>query len=210
MIVSFKNCFNDCFVKSLPAAFMMLLVFLLFYLSDDRDDSLENVSAVVSSVSTIVSLIAILVWRKFQFSRFAKTSKKKEVYPYQTVSKIFLGKQEQRFYYSYIFLSVGGFTYYLASAYFEELDVNAVFVFIALYFVVFIKERVFSYRIYNGFFGRTPYEAKQLFEFMLRYQDDIDFRDGPGKPKKVLESTTKQAEKSVGGADWLPVGAEVQ
>lgn len=49
-----------------------------------------------------------------------------------------------------------------------------------------LKEAVVEYRIRNGLFGTTRFEARELIDFIVKNSDDIDFTDSNGNLRKAL------------------------
>ncbi|MGO4469692.1 hypothetical protein AB4Z11_29485, partial [Pseudoduganella sp. RAF53_2] len=70
-----------------------------------------------------------------------------------------------------------------------------------------LKEAVVQYRIRNGLFGTTSFEARELIDFIVKNSDDIDFTDGDGNLRKAL----LPQEKELGNAKphFTPGGVSI-
>ena len=144
-------------------------------------------------VSFLLGLVSAIILRGI--SRKLDKKIKLVQYPHLFVSLIFQKEQEKLFTASYLLLSMGCLVYFMVSSQYSVLDVNYTYAFIGFFFIVFIKERILSYRIRKGYFGRNAYEAKQLIDFLAKYKKNVDFRGPDGKPKEGLHP--KEVEENV-------------
>ena len=71
--------------------------------------------------------------------------------------------------------------------YAQSLSVWTGLVFGLLILAVLLNKYSLEYRLRNGFYGTTEYEARELIELILKHADKSDFSDGSGLKELVAE-----------------------
>ncbi|WP_190287978.1 hypothetical protein, partial [Marichromatium sp. AB31] len=104
---------------------------------------------------------------------------------------------------SYIYLLIA-LLIHLSMSVFSVVNIN-VYLITGLIFLIgalSINQKITEYRIRKGYYGGTPYEAREIIRYIEDHSNKNDFTDGDGK-KKLFQNAEESTKKEVivyGGA----------
>ncbi|MEB5924631.1 hypothetical protein [Franconibacter daqui] len=121
-----------------------------------------------------------------------------------TITQLFLVSKRQELFMAKN-IAIFGTALSAGCAYFYFPDLKLISLIPAfLYFVLLIKEKVLTYRVEMGFFGRNKTEAIQLLVFIEKNKDNLDLNGPGGNKRKIFKATVIEERRvPVGGIEGV-------
>lgn len=122
----------------------------------------------------------------------------------QTVTQLFLVSKRQELFLAKN-LAIFGTAFSAGCAYFYFPDLKLISLVPAfLYFALLIKEKVLTYRVEMGYFGKNKSEAIQLLMFIEKNKDNLDLNGSGGSKRKIFKATVIEEHRvPVGGIEGV-------
>lgn len=140
--------------------------------------------------------VALILLLYIGLSSQPSVRKIKEQYPTLSIVGIISRKRSQQKMKVLLLLSLGLFVYVGFSYFTSSISIGIMIFFLFIMLSIIVKQQVFKYRIYKGFYGNNKREAREIIEFLLNHRDKVDF-DDKGKPKRLItETDMKELTKS--------------
>ncbi|WP_171999402.1 hypothetical protein [Cronobacter sp. JZ38] len=121
-----------------------------------------------------------------------------------TVTQLFLVSKRQELFMAKN-IAIFGTALSASCAYFYFPDLKLISLIPAfLYFALLIKEKVLTYRVEMGYFGRNKTEAIQLLAFIEKNKDNLDLNGSGGSKRKIFKATViEESRVPVGGIEGV-------
>lgn len=121
----------------------------------------------------------------------------------KTVIGLIIGDHMSRDKKSYTYIALGAASHAIAATLgIIDLNLYVIGFFISLASLLMLNQKSLEFRVKNGFYGSTAYEAREIINYIENHSNPDDFNDG-GRRKKIFETGRKQHEHGItneGGA----------
>lgn len=211
------NKFGRIAISTIVISFFAFLG-LISLLSDltTNNFSLQTLVRVFFCIFLPIALFHIASLSQSIDSKNKKISRINERYPRLSVAGIMLIKREEESFKSIKYIMSALVIYLLWASLLEYLmdhpithlfsqtTNNTVLMILSLgVLLIIIKDKVISYRLRNGLFGKNESEAREIIHFILENRNDIDFTDG-GNSKRIIDES--DIKNIINGCSHQPVG----
>lgn len=122
----------------------------------------------------------------------------------QTVTQLFLVSKRQELFMAKN-MAIFGTAFSAGCAYFYFPDLKLISLVPAfLYFALLIKEKILTYRVEMGYFGKNKSEAIQLLIFIEKNKENLDLNGSGGSKRKIFKATVIEERRvPVGGIEGV-------